>query len=94
MTKTKTETNERMRELKLSERLGLRLECKERPSCDDIEMAKAMEAEVEGLKKPIQYMIDVWDEVTGKTWRESPDHVQQKFIEAENLLKLTEAGKK
>ena len=59
-----------------------------------LEQFQALEAEVEGLKEPIQYMIDVWDEVTGKTWRESPDHVQQKFIEAENLLKLTEAGKK
>ncbi len=28
-------------------------------------------------------MINVWDEATGKTWRDSPDHVQKKFLEAE-----------
>jgi len=38
-------------------------------------------------KEAVLYMIDVWDEVTGKTWRERPDHVQQKFLEAEKELK-------
>lgn len=35
----------------------------------------------------VKYMISVWDEVTSKIWRESPDHVQQKFLEAEKELK-------
>jgi len=35
----------------------------------------------------VKYIIDVWDEVTGKTWRDGPDHVQQKFLEAEEELK-------
>ena len=34
----------------------------------------------------LKYMISVWDEVTGKTWRETPDHVQQMFLEAEQAL--------
>lgn len=34
----------------------------------------------------VKYIIDVWDEVTGEKWRESPDHVQQKFIKAEKEL--------
>ena len=38
-------------------------------------------------EKAVRYMISVWDEVTGKTWREKPDHVQQKFLEAEKTLK-------
>ena len=42
---------------------------------------------MEKTKKAVEYMIDVWDEVTGKTWRERPDHVQQKFLDAENELK-------
>ena len=41
---------------------------------------------MEKTKKAVKYMIDVWDEVTGKTWRERPDHVQQKFLEAEKEL--------
>jgi hypothetical protein len=36
--------------------------------------------------KAVKYMIAVWDEVTDKTWRQSPDHVQQKFLEAEKEL--------
>lgn len=31
----------------------------------------------------VKYMIDVWDEVQG-SWRETPDHVQRKFLEAES----------
>ncbi len=34
-------------------------------------------------EEAVKYMIDVWDEVIGKTWRQRPDHVQQKFLEAE-----------
>lgn len=30
-----------------------------------------------------KYFISVLDEVTGKIWRERPDHVAQKFLEAE-----------
>lgn len=41
---------------------------------------------MEKTKNAVKYIIDVWDEVTGKTWREKPDHVQQKFLEAENEL--------
>jgi len=38
----------------------------------------------------VKYMIAVWDEVMG-TWREKPDHVQQKFLEAESELASLEA---
>ena len=31
----------------------------------------------------VMYMISVWDEVLHKNWRDKPDHVQKKFIEAE-----------
>ena len=41
-------------------------------------MSKATEA--------IKYIIAVWDEVQGN-WRETPDHVQRKFLEAEAELK-------
>lgn len=41
---------------------------------------------MEKTKNAVKYMIDVWDEVTGETWRERPDHVQQKFLEAEKEL--------
>ena len=34
----------------------------------------------------VKYIISVWDEVSG-IWREKPDHVQQKIIEAEKHLK-------
>ena len=34
----------------------------------------------------VKYMIEVWDEVCS-FWRESPDHVQKKFIEAEIEIK-------
>ena len=44
----------------------------------DKQIAKATEA--------IKYMIAVWDEVQGN-WRETPDHVQRKFLEAEAELK-------
>lgn len=37
-------------------------------------------------EEAVNYMIDVWDEVTGKTWRQAPDHVQQKFLDAEKEL--------
>lgn len=40
-------------------------------------MSKATEA--------IKYLIAVWDEVQGN-WRETPDHVQRKFLEAEAEL--------
>ena len=43
-------------------------------------MSKATEA--------IKYMIAVWDEVQGN-WRETPDHVQRKFLEAEAELEET-----
>ena len=38
-------------------------------------MSKAQEA--------VKYFITVLDEVTGKTWRDKPDHVQQKMLEVE-----------
>lgn len=41
-------------------------------------MSKATEA--------IKYMIAVWDEVCPQ-WRQTPDHVQQKFLEAEIEIK-------
>lgn len=41
-------------------------------------MSKAEEA--------VKYMISVWDEVQGN-WRETPDHVQRKFLEAEAEMK-------
>ncbi len=47
-------------------------------------MTKAEEA--------VKYMISVWDEVTGKTWRDKPDHVQKIFLEAEKELKNKPAG--
>ena len=34
----------------------------------------------------VKYMISVWDEVQGN-WREKPDHVQQKFLDAEAEIK-------
>ena len=46
---------------------------------------------MEKTTKAVTYMIDVWDEVTGKTWRQRPDHVQQLFLEAEaEQLRLSE----
>jgi len=41
---------------------------------------------MEKTKNAVKYMIDVWDEVTGRTWRDRPDHVEQKFLEAEKEL--------
>ena len=38
----------------------------------------------------VKYMISVWDEVTGRTWRDHPDHVQQKFLIAEEALQRKE----
>ena len=38
------------------------------------------------VTKAVKYMISVWNEVTGGTWKNSPDHVQQMFIEAETEL--------
>ena len=37
-------------------------------------------------EEAVKYMISVWDEVSGN-WRNRPDHVQQKFIEAEKEMK-------
>lgn len=34
----------------------------------------------------VRYLISVWDEVQGN-WREKPDHVQQKFLDAEEEIK-------
>ena len=31
----------------------------------------------------VQYIISVWDETRGKSWREKPNHVEQKFLDAE-----------
>ena len=36
-------------------------------------------------EEAVEYMISVWDEVQGN-WREHPDHVAQKFIEAEKEI--------
>ncbi len=38
------------------------------------------------VEEAVKYMISVWDEVCGN-WRDTPDHVQQKFLEAEEELK-------
>lgn len=38
-------------------------------------------------EKAVKYMINVWDEVQDN-WRESPEHVQQKFLEAETEQQL------
>lgn len=38
----------------------------------------------------VKYMISVWDETS--TWRNRPDHVQQKFLEAEKELKSIPNG--
>jgi hypothetical protein len=38
-------------------------------------------------EQAVKYIISVWDEVTAKTWRERPDHVQQMFLIAEEELK-------
>lgn len=51
------------------------------------ELFLSMTEENQRLKDAVKYMISVWDEVTGKTWREKPDHVQQKFLIAEEALK-------
>ena len=37
------------------------------------------------IEEAVEYMISVWDEVQGN-WREHPDHVAQKFIEAEKEI--------
>ena len=31
----------------------------------------------------VRYMISIWDETRGNTWRKNPNHVEQKFLEAE-----------
>jgi len=36
-------------------------------------------------QEAVKYMISVWDEVQ-PGWRESPDHVQRKFLAAEAEL--------
>ena len=33
--------------------------------------------------KAVKYMLSVWDEVLPDNWRNTPDHVQKKFLEAE-----------
>ena len=33
--------------------------------------------------KAVKYMLSVWDEVLPDNWRDTPDHVQKKFLEAE-----------
>ena len=38
------------------------------------------------VEKAVKYMISVWDEVTGKSWRNRPDHVQEIFLDAETEL--------
>lgn len=43
-------------------------------------------AKAEKSVEAVKYMISVWDEVS-PSWRETPDHVQRKFIEAEAQLK-------
>ena len=43
---------------------------------------------MEKANEAVRYMVSVWDEVQRK-WRESPDHVQQKFLEAEKELLST-----
>ena len=55
----------------------------------DAKLTLSMAEENKRLKDAVKYMISVWDEVTGKTWREKPDHVQQKFLIAEEALKPT-----
>ena len=32
----------------------------------------------------VLYMISIWDETRGKSWREKPNHVEQKFLDAED----------
>ena len=44
-------------------------------------------------EEAVKYMISVWDEVSGN-WRDRPDHVQQKFIEAEKEMKEVSNGRK
>ena len=34
-------------------------------------------------EEAVGYMISVWDEID-HNWREKPDHVEKKFMEAEN----------
>jgi len=36
-------------------------------------------------EEAVRYMLSVWDEVRGN-WRETPDHVEQMFLEAEKEL--------
>lgn len=37
-------------------------------------------------EEAVQYLIEVYDEVRGN-WREKPDHVEQKLLEAEKEIK-------
>jgi len=45
------------------------------------------------IENAVWYIIAVWDEATGKTWRERPDHVQQQFLEAEKELRTRQFQK-
>ncbi len=38
---------------------------------------------MENTIKVVKYIISVWDDATSKSWRDSPDHVQKEFLEAE-----------
>ena len=33
--------------------------------------------------KAVKYMLSAWDELLPDNWRDTPDHVQKKFLEAE-----------
>ncbi|KKK88494.1 hypothetical protein LCGC14_1976600 [marine sediment metagenome] len=76
-----------MRELKLSERLRLKLEFKERPSCDDIEMAKALEDEVKEIKAEIRKDVLHWHELFG-------EHLTPESKKDENFMLGYYSGRK
>jgi hypothetical protein len=40
--------------------------------------------EVTRLREAIQYYFDVLDEVRGESWKDKPDHVLKKMIDAMN----------
>lgn len=48
--------------------------------------AEQLQAENERLRNAIQYYFSVLDEVTGKTWRDRPDHVQGRMLSAMNPI--------
>ena len=52
------------------------------------DMGKAKQAILQWVSetksvKAVKYMLSVWDEVLPDNWRDTPDHVQKKFLEAE-----------